>query len=273
MELDDLSQSGIRRIADYSPYLDQLAGLVQQMGLRQRSNLSHVESSLRSHWSLGQNSILSWSPLDDSILILVVPHYAPFVQQTISKQLPLVQPNGADNVLKQQFQVIPHHQQLLPESFNHIVVTIPRSDEPYTVPYSTPHTLPQGGLCTVPQNIVKQELNQPVPNMIPAEGIPIAPPILPYGQKINGGVIKKPSGGLPSAASMLTSGLVTTGGLVTSGGTSGGYVTSGGLVSEASLTREDLTAVAPPTTVLNGALLSATANGVPCISSALQVKT
>lgn len=76
MELDDLSQSGIRRIADYSPYLDQLAGLAQQMGLRQRSNLTHVESALRSHWSLGQNSILSWSPLDRSILILVVPHYA-----------------------------------------------------------------------------------------------------------------------------------------------------------------------------------------------------
>ena len=76
MELDELSKSGIRRIADYSPYLDQLAGLVQQMGLRQRSNLTHVESALRSHWSLGQNSILSWTPLDQSILILVVPHYA-----------------------------------------------------------------------------------------------------------------------------------------------------------------------------------------------------
>ena len=76
MEIDDLSQSGIRRIADYSPYLDQLAGLAQQMGLRQRSNLMHVESALRSHWKLGQNSILSWSPLDQGILILVVPHYA-----------------------------------------------------------------------------------------------------------------------------------------------------------------------------------------------------
>ena len=76
MELDDLSKSGIRRIADYSPYLDQLAGLVQQMGLRQRGNLTHVESALRSHWSLGQNSILSRVPLDQSILILVVPHYA-----------------------------------------------------------------------------------------------------------------------------------------------------------------------------------------------------
>jgi hypothetical protein len=76
MELEDLSKSGIRRIANYSPYLDQLAGLAQQMGLRQRSNLSHLEAALRSHWSLGQNSILSWAPLDQSILVLVVPHYA-----------------------------------------------------------------------------------------------------------------------------------------------------------------------------------------------------
>ena len=76
MELDDLSKSGIRRITDYSPYLDQLAGLAQSMGLRQRSNLSHLETALRSHWSLGQNSILSWTQLDEGVLILVVPHYA-----------------------------------------------------------------------------------------------------------------------------------------------------------------------------------------------------
>jgi hypothetical protein len=76
MELDDLSQSGIRRIADFSPYLDQLAGLAQNMGLRQRSNLVYLESCLHQHWSLGQNTILSWAPLDDSLLILVVPHYA-----------------------------------------------------------------------------------------------------------------------------------------------------------------------------------------------------
>jgi len=76
MELDDLSQSGIRRIADYSPYLDQLAGLAQEMGLRQRSNLVHLERCLHEHWSLGQNNILSWAPLDEGILILVVPHYA-----------------------------------------------------------------------------------------------------------------------------------------------------------------------------------------------------
>ena len=76
MELDDLSQSGIRRIANYSPYLDQLAGLASEMGLKQRSNLVHLEQCLHSEWSLGQNTILSWSPLDDGILILVVPHYA-----------------------------------------------------------------------------------------------------------------------------------------------------------------------------------------------------
>ena len=76
MELDEISQSGIRRIADFSPYLDQLAGLAQDMGLRQRSNLVHLEKELHRHWSLGQNSILSWAPLDDGIMILVVPHYA-----------------------------------------------------------------------------------------------------------------------------------------------------------------------------------------------------
>lgn len=76
MELDDLSQSGIRRIANYSPYLDQLAGLANEMGLKQRSNLVHMEQCLHREWSLGQNTILSWAPIDDGMLILVVPHYA-----------------------------------------------------------------------------------------------------------------------------------------------------------------------------------------------------
>lgn len=76
MEYDDLSQSGIRRVANYSPYLDQLAGFANEMGLRQRSNLVHLERCLHEQWALGQNSILSWSPLDDGILVLVVPHYA-----------------------------------------------------------------------------------------------------------------------------------------------------------------------------------------------------
>ena len=76
MKLENLSQSGIRRLADFSPYLDQLAGLAQEMGLRQRSNLVQLERSLHQHWALGQNNILSWSPLDEGVLVLVVPHYA-----------------------------------------------------------------------------------------------------------------------------------------------------------------------------------------------------
>lgn len=76
MGYDDLSQSGIRRVANYSPYLDQLAGFASEMGLRQRSNLVHLERCLHEQWSLGQNSILSWTPLDDGLLVLVVPHYA-----------------------------------------------------------------------------------------------------------------------------------------------------------------------------------------------------
>ena len=76
MELDDLSQSSIRRIANYSPYLDQLAGMANEMGLKERSNLVHLEQCLNKEWSLGQNTILSWTPRDDGIMILVVPHYA-----------------------------------------------------------------------------------------------------------------------------------------------------------------------------------------------------
>ena len=76
MDMGNLSQSGIRRSADFTPYLDQLAGLAQEMGLRQRSNLVQLERSLHEHWALGQNNILSWSPLDQGVLVLVVPHYA-----------------------------------------------------------------------------------------------------------------------------------------------------------------------------------------------------
>ena len=76
MDIENSTQSGIRRIADFSPYLEQLAGLAQEMGLRQRSNLVQLERSLHEHWALGQNNILSWSPLDEGVLVLVVPHYA-----------------------------------------------------------------------------------------------------------------------------------------------------------------------------------------------------
>ena len=94
MEFDDLSQSGIRRIADFSPYLDQLAGLAQGMGLRQRSNLVDLEKSLHQHWSLGQNNILSWAPHEGGLLILVVPHYAiaEYTAVGIGGQAPKISP-------------------------------------------------------------------------------------------------------------------------------------------------------------------------------------
>ncbi len=76
MELDHLSKSSIRRIADFSPYLDQLVGLAEEMGLRQRSNLVHLEKCLHEHWSLGQNNILCWTSIDGGLLVMVVPHYA-----------------------------------------------------------------------------------------------------------------------------------------------------------------------------------------------------
>ena len=76
MTFDNLTNSGIRRMAGYAPYLDQLAALANEMGLEQCSNLVHLERRLNEAWSLGANSILSWSPLDDGVLVLVVPHYA-----------------------------------------------------------------------------------------------------------------------------------------------------------------------------------------------------
>ena len=39
MEFDDLSESGIQRIADFSPYLGQLADVAEHVGARQREDL------------------------------------------------------------------------------------------------------------------------------------------------------------------------------------------------------------------------------------------
>ena len=124
MELEDLSQSGIRRVADYSPYLDQLAGLASEMGLRQRSNLVHLEKCLHSEWSLGQNSILSWCPLDDGILILVVPHYA-IAEYTAA---PANDP-GMPQKVSARFitELISGDRQLTPVSYTHL--TLPTNRE------------------------------------------------------------------------------------------------------------------------------------------------
>lgn len=76
MSLDELSESGIHRLASYSPYLDALADLASEMGLRQRSNLVHLEHCLHEAWGLGENCILSWAPHGNGVKLLVVPHYA-----------------------------------------------------------------------------------------------------------------------------------------------------------------------------------------------------
>ncbi|MEM7277877.1 MAG: hypothetical protein AAF385_07095 [Pseudomonadota bacterium] len=76
MSIDDLSTSGIKRLASYSPYLDTLASFASEMELKQRSNLVYLEKCLHQEWGLGQRCVLAWTPHDQGILILVVPHYA-----------------------------------------------------------------------------------------------------------------------------------------------------------------------------------------------------
>ena len=76
MEVDKLSESGIRRVANYSPYLESLAGVANEMDLRERSNLVYLERCLHEEWALGQQVIMSWCPFENGILLVVVPHYA-----------------------------------------------------------------------------------------------------------------------------------------------------------------------------------------------------
>ena len=76
MKINDLSDSGILRLANEASHLYELAGVTSEMGLSQRSNLIFLERSLHELWGLGANSILSWSPFEEGILVLLVPHYA-----------------------------------------------------------------------------------------------------------------------------------------------------------------------------------------------------
>ncbi len=46
------------------------------LDLRQRGNLLDLDRQLHVHWGLGRNLILAWSPCDNGMLLLVVPHYA-----------------------------------------------------------------------------------------------------------------------------------------------------------------------------------------------------
>ena len=53
-----------------------LSSLIEEMSLKQRSNLIFLETRLHDLWGLGQNVILNWCPERDGITILAVPHYS-----------------------------------------------------------------------------------------------------------------------------------------------------------------------------------------------------
>jgi len=76
MESEEISQSGITRITDHSSFVEQMAGVGNGMDLKEWTNLVYLEQCLHREWCLGQNTIVSWAPLDDGLLTLIVPHYA-----------------------------------------------------------------------------------------------------------------------------------------------------------------------------------------------------
>ena len=55
---------------------EQMVGFGNGMDLKEWTNLVYLEQCLHSEWCLGQNTIVSWAPLDDGLLTLIVPHYA-----------------------------------------------------------------------------------------------------------------------------------------------------------------------------------------------------
>ncbi len=73
---DDQWRGGRRSRGNSTLYANPLSDLTADMDLRQRSNLVQLESCLHREWGLGQNCILSWAPIEDGVLLLVVPHYA-----------------------------------------------------------------------------------------------------------------------------------------------------------------------------------------------------
>jgi len=72
----DSPDSGIFRLASVGGHLDALSAITQEMSLLDRSNLILLDKLLHEHWCLGQNVMLNWTPQDDGIRVLIVPHYA-----------------------------------------------------------------------------------------------------------------------------------------------------------------------------------------------------
>jgi hypothetical protein len=72
----DAADSGLFRLASVGSYLDALASITTEIGVRERSNLIFLDRCLHEHWRLGQNVILNWCPEGEGISLLVIPHYA-----------------------------------------------------------------------------------------------------------------------------------------------------------------------------------------------------
>ncbi|MBJ89560.1 MAG: hypothetical protein CMO98_06815 [Woeseia sp.] len=76
MESNDFPRSNSRQTANHLPYVDQLTGITGELDLKQRSNLIQIENCLHDEWALGKNNIIGWCPVENTLLILVAPHYA-----------------------------------------------------------------------------------------------------------------------------------------------------------------------------------------------------
>lgn len=72
----DPSDSNIFSLASVGSYLDALSSITDEMSLKERSNLIFLDKCLHEQWGLGQNVLLNWSPIEDGITLLIVPHYA-----------------------------------------------------------------------------------------------------------------------------------------------------------------------------------------------------
>ncbi|NND59952.1 MAG: hypothetical protein HKN49_06750, partial [Gammaproteobacteria bacterium] len=115
MTIDDLSESGIQRIADASPYFEHLSDMAQLIGESGREDLARLERCLHEEWRLGQNTILSWARVDDGVLVLVVPNYA--IADATSRPDDSQQPRlPASFVIR----LISGRRQLLPEQMGEI---------------------------------------------------------------------------------------------------------------------------------------------------------
>jgi len=52
-----------------------MGGGIEGLDLEERSSLIELDRKLHEHWSLGRNFVLGWSPVEQGLLLLIVPHY------------------------------------------------------------------------------------------------------------------------------------------------------------------------------------------------------